>query len=268
MRKIFCVLTGFALIFGLFGCVVPQPPQASTAATTESTTQATTEAAPSTAPTTVSTAPLHTELYIVGVSTKVMLKHFNEVVLQVEYSDGTGNPSLVQKWTEPIYYCTLGNPTDEDIQVLEKLFSQLNQIEGFPGIYPAENESTSNLTLSFLAPAEFRDQFSGVVNGEDAYGATQFWYYTDSNQIYNARIGYRTDIPQEERNSILLEEIVNTLGLGDSENREDSIVYQYSNTNLQLSQVDWVILKLLYSPAIECGMDATACEAIIERLYY
>ena len=66
----------------------------------------------------------------------------------------------------------------------------------------------------------------------------------------------------------MLEEIVNTLGITDTELREDSIVYQYSNDNLCLSDVDWLILKLLYHPRIECGMDADQCEAVIRELYY
>lgn len=228
-------------------------------------TQATTE---TTEPTQGETEPPHSDLYLPEVTTQQMLKFFSEVVLDVEYSDGTGDASLVQKWTSPIYYQYYGTPTEEDRAVLEGLFAQLNQIPGFPGIYEAENPMMQNLSLNFLEADAFRDSFSSVVNGEDAYGATQFWYYTATNQIYNARIGYRTDLDQTTRSSILIEEIINTLGITDTVLRTDSIVYQYSNTNLSLSDVDWVILKLLYNPAIECGMGADRCTEIIESLYY
>ena len=107
-----------------------------------------------------------------------------------------------------------------------------------------------------------------MLQGDYATGATQFWYYTNTNDIYTARIGYRTDISQEERNSILIEEIVNTLGITDTVLRTDSIVYQYSDENLALSDVDWIILKLLYDPAIRCGMDFDSCSRIIPELYY
>ena len=107
-----------------------------------------------------------------------------------------------------------------------------------------------------------------MLQGDYATGATQFWYYTDTNDIYTARIGYRTDISQAERNSILIEEIVNTLGITDTVLRTDSIVYQYSDENLALSDVDWIILKLLYDPAIRCGMDFDSCSRIIPELYY
>ena len=79
---------------------------------------------------------------------------------------------------------------------------------------------------------------------------------------------YRTDIEQDKRNSIILEEIINVLGISDSELRTDSIVYQYSNENTSLSDIDLLILKLLYHPNIECGMNYSQCEQIIKGLYY
>lgn len=195
-----------------------------------------------------------------------VLTWFDEVVLQVEYTDGTGDPSLVQKWLAPISYRIDGEPTDEDLAVLEDFFAQLNRLPGFPGIYEAAEEEAENLTLSFLGPEEFQNDFSDAVNGEDAWGAAQFWYYTDTNELHTARIGYRTDIDQASRNSIILEEIVNCLGITDTVLREDSIVYQYSNDNLALSDEDWLILELLYSPEIRPGMGAEECHAIIEDI--
>ena len=212
--------------------------------------------------------PVHSDLYHPGYTLEEMQEFFAEVVLDVEYSDGTGDSTLVQKWVEPIRYRFFGMPTREDRAVLDVFFDQLNEIEGFPGIYPAGEEETENLRISFLPPDVFRSSFSGAINGEDAFGATQYWYYTDTNDIYSARIGYRTDLDQTVRNSILLEEIVNALGISDTLLREASITYQHTNENLVLSDVDWILLRLLYHPDIHCGMDAQQCASVIERLYY
>lgn len=193
--------------------------------------------------------------------------YFEEVVLDVEYSDGDGDITLVQKWTAPIAYRVYGSPTEEDLAVLNGLVRQLNQIPGFPGLYTAEAEGDEALRISFLDPEAFRDSFFAVVNGEDAYGATQFWYYIATNEIHSARIGCRTDISQQERNSVLAEEIVNTLGISDTLLRKDSITYQHSNENTVLSDVDWLLLKLLYHPQMQCGMDAEQCRTVIDGLY-
>lgn len=275
MKKVIILL--LVLAFVLCACIAEQPAQNSepTTVPTENGSIPTTEATEppeitesTTAPTEAPTAPPHSELYLPQYGQQQMFEYFNEVVLHMEYSDGTGDVTLVQKWVNPIYYSYYGNPTEEDKAVLEALFAQLNAIPGFPGIYPAENAYQENLSLSFLNRNDFNNSFLDVVHGEDAYGATQFWYYTATNEIYTARIGYRSDIDQTTRNSILLEEIINTLGISDTVLRQDSIVYQYSNDNLVLSDVDWVILKILYDPAIQCGMGAIGCAEIIQRLYY
>lgn len=200
-------------------------------------------------------------------SAEEIWEYFEEVVLNTEYSSGTGNAQLVQKWMAPIHYRFFGNPTEEDVAVLDKLFAQLNQIPGFPGIHEAAEGETEQLRISFLEPDVFHSSYSSVVGGEDANGATEFWYYTDTNEIHSARIGYRTDIDQSLRNSILIEEIVNTLGISDTVRREDSITYQYSDFNTDLSDVDWILLKLLYNPEIQCGMDAEECAAVLQHLY-
>lgn len=212
--------------------------------------------------------PEHSELYIPGLETEQLLEYFNEVVLDVEYSDGTGNVKLVQKWEMPLRYRIYGEPTDEDWAMLGLLFEQLNRVPGFPGIHAAQEGKAENLSISFTDGATLNESFSEILRGEWANGATQFWYYTDTNQMYDARIGYRSDIDQASRSSILIEEIINTLGITDTVLREDSVVYQYSDENLTLSEIDWLILKLLYNPAIECGMDSEACRAVIEGLYY
>lgn len=214
------------------------------------------------------TQPLHSDLYLNGYSLEDVLAYWDEVVLATEYASGEGDFTLVQKWLQPIVYRIDGQPTEEDLQALESLTAQLNQIPGFPGIQEAAETQGFNLTLSFLGPEDFRREFSDVVQGEDAWGATQFWYWNESNEIYDARIGYRTDIPQTDRSSIVPEEIVNTLGITDTLMRTDSIVYQHSNDNLQLSDVDWLLLKLLYHPDIRCGMDRQQCHAVIENLYH
>lgn len=217
---------------------------------------------------TESPMPPHSELYLPKCSAEQMTAYFEEVVLHVEYTDGTGADNLVQKWLTPLYYRMYGTPTETDLEVLNALFEQLNAVPGFPGIYPAADELQENVSISFLEPEAFRESFSAVINGEEAYGAVQFWYYTLTNELHTARIGYRTDVEQSIRNSVLVEEIINMLGISDTVLRPDSITYQYSDENTGLSDVDQVILRLLYDPSIQCGMTADSCAAIIQELYY
>lgn len=275
MRNKVCLTLLLAAALCLSACTSrPDAPPTPTAQPQEPHTPATPTPTETPAPTPVPTPtpeptpPPHAEFYIPDLDVDQVLEYFEEVVLNVEYTDGTGDATLVQKWLEPIDYRIYGTATDEDLEVLNTLFEQLNAVPGFPGIHPSEEGIPENLSLNFLARDAFNESFSQVINGEDAYGAVHFWYYTDSNQLYDARIGYRTDIDQPSRNSVLIEEIINALGITDTVLRPDSIVYQYSNSNTALSEIDWLILTLLYHPEMRCGMDAERCEAVIRNLYY
>ena len=254
----------FVLILMLSILLVGCHPSPEPIRTEETSVPVTTETA--TVPTT--TQPLHSELYLPDHGPEQIFAWFEEVVLDMEYSEGEGDITLVQKWMVPIGFRVYGTPTEEDLAVLNGFVAQMNRIPGFPGFYTAEAEGQEHMQIHFLDGDAFREGFSSVINGEDAYGATQFWYYTQTNEIHTARIGCRSDIPQSERNSVLVEEIVNALGISDTFLREDSITYQYSNENTALSNVDWTLLKLLYHPDVKCGMDREQCASVIQKLYY
>ena len=265
MKKFLILL----LVVALCGCAAPAQPSTTAPTIVPETTVPVTTVPETTLPeTTAPTEPLHSSLYREGLDIEQVLTYFQEVCNQLEYTDGTSDPALTKKWLTPLVYRIHGEPTAEDLSVLADFCERLNAVPGFPGIREAQEGEYENLTLSFLDPDSFRDRFSDVVHGEDAWGATQYWYYTDTNEIHTAAIGYRTDIPQLDRSSIILEEIVNTLGISDSERRSDSIVYQHSNDNLQLSVIDWLLLELLYHPDIDTAMDAEMCEKVIRDLYY
>ena len=98
-------------------------------------------------------------------------------------------------------------------------------------------------------------------------GGVTFWYNED--EIFDAIICYRTDLDQYLRNSVILEEIYNGLGpIQDTALREDSIIYTEFSQPQALTQIDELLLKLLYHPEMQCGMNAEECENIIRRLYY
>ena len=142
-------------------------------------------------------------------------------------------------------------------------------MEGFPGFLPADDtRPVEDLTISFLDEATFRLAFSDFLQGEYADAAVRYWYDTNTNVINSGRIGYRTDITGDTRTSVLLEEVINLLGFNDTTQRPDSILYQYGSENTQLSDIDRVLIRLLYHPDIQCGMDAEACREILETLYY
>jgi hypothetical protein len=194
-----------------------------------------------------------------------VIRYFNEVCLDAEFSSGGGNPQRIQKWMMPIQYVLDGAYTQEDVAKLNQFASWLNTIPGFPGISETKSWAEANMKIYF------RNQ-SGLValmgnNFIGCDGGVTFWYRNDI--IYDATVCYRTDIDQHLRNSVILEEVYNGLGpVQDTSLRKDSIIYSGFSQPQALTAIDELILKLLYHPDIQCGMNAIDCEKVIRALYY
>ena len=219
---------------------------------------------PTEEPATETTAPLHSPLYLEGVVTEDVVQYFNEVCLAAEIVQG-GDPSLLQRWEAPIRYCIIGDPTPEDIATLEAFCDWLNTLEGFPGIGASGSEEDANLSIHFLGHEEYLATMGSQFENTD--GCVTFWY--DNDVIYEATIGIRTDLDQTLRNSVILEELYNGLGpIQDTDLRPDSIIYSGFSQPQQLTAIDELLLRLLYHPRMECGMDLEACRQVIEELYY
>lgn len=141
----------------------------------------------------------------------------------------------------------------------------LNTIEGFPGIIEAPENTYANMQIYFCTQQEMVDRMGD--NFQNLDGGVTFWY--NNNMIYDCIICYRTDLTQTVRNSVILEEIYNGLGpIQDTKLRPDSIIYSEFSQPQSLTEIDELLLKLLYHPDMQCGMDAAQCEAVIRQLYY
>ena len=217
-----------------------------------------------TEPAIIESQPLHSSLYLEGVSTEDVIAYFSEVCLAAEFSDG-GDPSLLQRWEGPIAYSIQGDPTPEDIATLESFCQWLNTLEGFPGIGAAGNDEYANLRIHFVPEDELNNIMGDEYFGSD--GAVTFWY--SDNVINTGTICIRSDIDQYLRNSVILEELYNGLGAAqDTALRPNSIIYSEFSQPQQLTEIDELILRLLYHPRMQCGMDLDACRQVIEELYY
>ena len=244
------------------GCFTPVAPAPMPTITTESTADDNTNDDPPAPP-----PPLHSDLYIEGLAVEDVIRYFNEVCLDAEFVTGSGNASLVQKWSIPIIYQLNGTHTDDDLQVLKSFCDTLNAIEGFPGIRQADAQNTANTQIHFCSADALVDIMGSNYAGCD--GAVTYWYYTDSNAIYTSTIAIRNDMSQYTRNSVIQEEIYNGLGATqDTDLREDSLIYSGFSEPQEMTEIDELILKLLYHPEIKCGMNIEECEAVIRQLYY
>ena len=108
-----------------------------------------------------------------------------------------------------------------------------------------------------------------VVNGERSDGIVQYWYLLDNSIIYAAKIGYDNGVSQRVRSSVIVEEIMNAIGFSnDTVLRQDSVIYEKYTENYALSEMDLILLKLLYHPSIKPDMTKDQCFDVIKKLYY
>ena len=215
--------------------------------------------------TTSKTEPAHSDLFLSYVSADEMVQFFNEVCLDAEFVN-SGDASVLQRWECPVYYGVHGDPTDKDLEVLSILTQWLNTVEGFPGISEAEETWQANMNIYFCNQQELIDRMGDQYYGVD--GAFTFWY-DSQNTVYDCIICIRTDLDQEVRNSVILEELYNALGPAqDTDLRQESIIYSGYSIPQALHPIDEIILQLLYHPSLACGMTVDQCDAIIRQLYY
>ena len=207
--------------------------------------------------------PPHTPFYDPEVSVEDVIAYFNEVCLDAEVVN-SGDASVIQKWDVPIYYYINGTPTEEDLLVLENFTAWLNTIEGFPGIARTTDLNQLNLNIYFCSAQQLLDIMGNQFEGND--GAVVFWYSNDA--IYNENICIRTDLDQTLRNSVIMEELYNGMGpIQDTSLREDSLIFSGFSSPQEMTDMDKLIMQLLYHPDIKCGMDAQTCAQIIRELY-
>lgn len=264
---IFCLSTTACTVELPTAPILPTPEPTATATpvpTVEPT--ATVTPVPTVEPTATATPvptvePSHSPLYVEGVSVEQAIRYFNEVCIGSEYGD---NSSVVRKWSNTIRYFVDGG-TQADRAVIKELADFLNSIEGFPGMTEAESEYSSDMSLKFCSADEVNDLFN---TDESLDGAVTFWF-DGRKQIYECKIRYRETMTEPLRRSVILEEIYNGLGpIQDTVLRADSISYQYYAEPQELSDVDKLILRLMYHPQMQPGFNAEQAAQVIRQLYY
>ena len=188
--------------------------------------------------------------------------------MTAEYSESEQS-RRVQKWLLPIYYSVEGDLTEKDNEVLTDFAETLNSVTGFPGFYPVTGGKKACLEIKFYDGNDLMAEMGEVVNGERSDGIVQYWYLLDNSIIYAAKIGYDNGVSQRVRSSVIVEEIMNAIGFSnDTVLRQDSVIYEKYTENYALSEMDLILLKLLYHPSIKPDMTKDQCFDVIKKLYY
>ena len=189
---------------------------------------------------------------------------FLQCAFHPEYGDHDV-PHLLNRWEEEVTLWVGGSPTREDLRALDAFLLELNEkVTDFPGIRRVRRDTDAAVRVWYIPQYMMKYYLTEYV--EDNWGF--FQYSLTGNRITSARIAIASDATeQEDRIHLLLEELVGALGLpGDHLVYRDSILYDRWTQTQELSEVDWRMLNLLYSPALRPGLTEQQAREILDSL--
>ncbi len=193
-----------------------------------------------------------------------IIQYFQEIALNSEYGDQS-KMNVVHKWTEPIRLCISGMSNKKDEALIATIAERMNSVAGFPGISLQSSNIHADLIVYFLDDETF-DIHCSTYGISNVSGFVR--YTTKSNRISNGSIYIRSSISQEERNSVIWEELVQATGLtNDSYMYTDSLFYNGRTMPQGPSEIDWLLFRLLYHPSLKLGMNANECAQAITELF-
>ena len=178
---------------------------------------------------------------------------FTVCALSSEYPGEGSEQGHLVRWESSIRVYIDGSPTRKDRRMIDSFLLQLAlQVPDMPNITLAESRSDANLFIYFGPLDQLKNHVPDYVSGN--WGL--FHYICSSWRIQRAYIVIASDVTgQRERNHLIQEEIVGALGLpNDHTVYSDSILYQEWSTVQELSEIDWIMLNMVYSPLVRPGM--------------
>ena len=177
------------------------------------------------------------------------IEYFTEITLGAEFGDET---PVIKKWTDDIRIKVNGEPTEKDLQTINKIIDDLNEL--ISGIKIKIVEKNENLSITFSPESDFTSIDPNYVPTN--YGFFWALWHDDNFVIYDASILISSvTISQKERSHLIREELTQSLGLmNDSNKYEDSIFYQEWTDIADFSEIDRAVIKLLYLNNIKPGL--------------
>lgn len=202
-------------------------------------------------------------------SNDYILESFNKIAM---------NGSKVKKWQAPIYY-QIAHHVD-DIELHEKLvamhFKQLQQITGLK-IQPADLSHKANLTVVLTTEKQFSSDakhYFNLIDPKKIDAITR--YKIGATSLFTNTNGYIEQsvviIPTDRARAYarlltsFSEMLTKALGL---QYRSESVapsIFNQRSTNVSLSGLDYVMLKLLYDNRIRPSMNGVDVQQLVKSI--
>lgn len=196
---------------------------------------------------------------------------FNEVCLGSE----NGGAHIVRKWKTPMrLYILKDSSYTVQVATIRKVVKELNKLftDGF-NITLVNDTAKANAYLLLCADKDvknypkFKTEFAGV----NSFNIGYFNTFAVYNKIIKSAVFINTSKPLAMQKSAIIEEIAQSLGMGnDTEIYPKSIFYQYKYdaklSTFTCSALDAQIIKILYHPKMQPGLNRLQTTPLINEI--
>lgn len=197
-----------------------------------------------------------------------VITYFKDVALGFEFGSAT---KVTRKWRDDVSIFIGGSPSAAAKAELDRIIAEIN-------LLTTADDFTVSLTTDTLESNSYlffgsADDFVKAVPyaSEDVGGNFGLFYVNfDSDDFIYSSVIY-VDIfrasEQAAQFHLLREELTQSLGLArDSELYDKSIFQQRWTTVNEYASIDRDLIKILYNPAMEPGLDEGEVEPVLEKL--
>lgn len=185
-----------------------------------------------------------------------------ECLMECGFSSEYGEGGFLTRWEEEIFIYAGGDATEEDMEKLDSFLMELSfRVPFMPPVERVEDPENANIRVMFVPLDEMADHAPDYVEGNWGFG-THYWM----NFVrYEGEVVICTDATSQiQRNHLIMEELIAVLGMtNDHYSYEDSIIYQGWTEVQELSEIDWLMLNMMYHPSLEPGMTAEEAREVL-----
>jgi hypothetical protein len=174
---------------------------------------------------------------------------------------------MLIRWTGPIRVFAEGAPGKTDLRQLDRFLMQLAfRVPELPPVTRVETAEEANVVIHYLKLSEIKEQAPDYVEGNWGY---QVYTYHSNGEIFHAEIWVARDkTGQSARCHLMLKGLVSVLGLTNMHRSyTDSVLCENWSTLESLSEVDWLMLNMLYSAHVFPGWTWEQARDALTALY-
>lgn len=183
-----------------------------------------------------------------------------------EYDDVSSESdveSTLHRWEETIKINVSGTPEKDDFDELNGFIMECaTHCPNMPNIRIVKSRKQANVTVWYGPLDQLQYHIKGYITDNWAFS-----HYTyDNGHMTQGEIVIANDIAtQEEKNHMLRDMLLGVFGLTNHQDvYNDSIIFEEWNTTQKLSDLDWLMLNMLYDPDLECSMSADEAYIILD----